>query len=202
MKKILASILLSLSIGSAALAQINSQTLNYSHGKYVGEVANGKANGQGTYTASKTGITYSGQFVNDTFSGQGTMQWKNGDKYVGIWKNDSATSGTMTFANGQTAYGTVRNGVFKAIGPIGNPFPAELIGEWGTKEGCIAEITKNYFEEGGGIISCSLTSVNALDGGFSGTLSCSSDGHPNKRSIKYQNKTLIISGEKYSRCKS
>lgn len=96
------------------MAQVNNQTLNYSHGQYVGEVANGKANGQGVYTAKKSGTVYSGQFVNDTFSGRGTMSWTNGDRFVGIWQNDSATSGTMTFANGQSASGIVQNGIFKA----------------------------------------------------------------------------------------
>ncbi len=91
----------------------NVQTLTYSHGKYIGEVLNGKAHGQGTYTAAKTGNVYSGQFANDTFSGQGTMLWPNGDRFVGTWKNDSAISGTMTFASGKTASGTVRNGIFK-----------------------------------------------------------------------------------------
>jgi hypothetical protein len=91
-----------------------TQTLNYSHGKYVGEVMNGKAHGVGTYTAAKSGIVYSGQFVADTFSGEGTMTWPNGSKFSGIWKNDSAVSGTIIFANGAMASGTVKNAVFKA----------------------------------------------------------------------------------------
>ena len=90
----------------------NIQTLYYSHGKYEGEVFNGKADGRGTYTANKTGAIYSGQFVNDTFNGQGTMSWTNGDKYTGVWQNDSGINGTMTYANGQTAVGQVRNGIF------------------------------------------------------------------------------------------
>lgn len=94
--------------------QLNSQTLSYPHGKYVSEVTNGKTNDQGTYTSAKSGAIYTGQFVNDTFSGKETMTWTNGDKLLGIWQNDSATSGTMTFANGQTDEGIVRNGFFKS----------------------------------------------------------------------------------------
>lgn len=101
-----------------AHGQANTQVLTYSHGKYVGEVASGKANGQGTYTAAKSGTIYVGQFVNDTFSGKGTMLWTNGDKFVGIWQNDSATTGTMTFANGQTEQGIVKNAIFKSSNSV------------------------------------------------------------------------------------
>ena len=69
--------------------------------------------GQGTYIL-KSGIIYSGQFVSDTFNGNGTMIWTNGDKFEGIWNNDAAIKGTMTFRNGTSAQGTVRNAVFYA----------------------------------------------------------------------------------------
>lgn len=110
--RIILVLILGISLTSAFAQNRNVQVLTYSHGKYVGEVANGKANGQGTYTAAKSGTIYSGQFVNDTFNGGGTMMWTNGDKFVGSWQNDSAVSGTMTFANGQTASGVVRNATF------------------------------------------------------------------------------------------
>ena len=86
--------------------------LTYSHGTYVGEVANGKANGQGTYTASASGTVYKGSFVNDSFNGSGTMTWKDGAQYVGTWQNDVGVQGTMTYPNGKKASGTVRKGVF------------------------------------------------------------------------------------------
>lgn len=89
-----------------------TQTLNYSHGRYVGEVMNGKAHGYGTYTSAKSGTVYTGQFIADTFSGDGTMTWTNGSKFVGKWQNDVGVSGTMTYANGSTTSGTVRTGVF------------------------------------------------------------------------------------------
>lgn len=93
-------------------AQSGVRVLNYSHGKYVGETLNGQASGNGTYTAARSGVIYSGQFVADTFNGQGTMLWPNGDRFVGTWKSDSAVSGTMTYANGEMASGIVRNAVF------------------------------------------------------------------------------------------
>lgn len=90
-------------------------TKNYPNGdKYVGEWVGGKANGQGTYTSKASAAMYSGQFAADTFSGAGTMTWTNGAKFIGQWKNDSAVSGTITYANGTTAVGTVRNAVFYA----------------------------------------------------------------------------------------
>jgi hypothetical protein len=102
-----------------SLSQANVLVLNYSHGKYVGEAFNGKANGQGTYT-SKSGVIYQGQFNNDTFSGNGTMIWPNGDKFVGIWNNDTALNGYMTFVNGTSAQGSVRNAIFYAVQSTGN----------------------------------------------------------------------------------
>jgi hypothetical protein len=93
--------------------QSTKQTLTYSHGIYVGEVKNGKADGIGAYTSKQSGTVYSGQFVADTFSGIGTMTWTNGSKYVGEWSNDSGIKGVMTYSDGRTAIGTVKNAVFK-----------------------------------------------------------------------------------------
>lgn len=89
-----------------------TQTLNYPHGKYVGEVLNGKAHGYGSYTSAKSGTVYSGQFIADTFNGEGTMTWTNGSRYVGKWQNDTGVSGVMTYSNGATASGIVKNGNF------------------------------------------------------------------------------------------
>lgn len=90
-------------------------TKNYPNGDmYVGDWIGGKASGQGTYTSKASGAMYAGQFAADTFSGAGTMTWTNGAKFVGQWKNDSAVSGTITYANGSTAVGTVKAAVFYA----------------------------------------------------------------------------------------
>ena len=107
-------ILLSLlfSIYSSFVQGQNAQTLFYSHGKYVGEVLNGKAHGFGTYTAYKSGGIYTGNFYQDTFQGQGTYTWLDGSRYVGTWQNDAGIQGTMFYPNGSTAQGTVKNAVF------------------------------------------------------------------------------------------
>ena len=102
----------------------NAQTLFYSHGKYVGEVLNGKAHGFGTYTAYKSGGIYTGNFQQDTFQGQGTYTWQDGSKYVGSWQNDAGIQGTMFYPNGATAQGTVRNAVFI---PSATPYIAPII---------------------------------------------------------------------------
>ena len=88
------------------------QTLYYSHGKYSGQVAAGKANGFGTYTSAKSNVTYTGNFINDTFNGQGTMFWPDGSKFVGTWQNDSAVQGSMIYPDGRSVSGTVKNAVF------------------------------------------------------------------------------------------
>jgi hypothetical protein len=98
-------------LSSFVFAQ-NTQVLYYSHGKYVGEAFNNKAHGFGTYTSYKSGTVYTGNFYQDTFSGQGTMFWTNGSKFVGNWQNDSAIQGTMFYPNGSSAPGVVRNAVF------------------------------------------------------------------------------------------
>jgi len=90
----------------------NVQTLTYSHGKYVGEVANGKANGQGTYTSAASGTTYTGGFVEDRFNGSGTMTWKDGAKFVGTWVNDVGVQGDGISPDGQVVSGTVKNAKF------------------------------------------------------------------------------------------
>lgn len=103
----------------------NDEVLNYSHGQYIGEVENGKANGKGTYTSKKSGTIYKGRFFYDTFSGDGTMTWRNGDKFTGTWDNDVGTSGTMTYANGANAEGTVRAGKFLASKSNQNNSPSQ-----------------------------------------------------------------------------
>ena len=52
-------------------------------GTYVGDCANGKANGEGT--ASGTDV-YQGAFKNGLPDGNGKYTWKNGDFFYGGWK--------------------------------------------------------------------------------------------------------------------
>lgn len=99
----------------AQQANYNVQTLVYSHGRYVGSVLNGKANGRGTYTSKASGTSYTGNFVSDTFSGEGTMLWTNGFKYVGEWQNDVGVQGTMFYPNGANMPGVVNQLIFTPL---------------------------------------------------------------------------------------
>lgn len=98
--------------------------------KYFGEVANGRANGEGIGIHSTGSIydgewrnnqkhgkgtykwiegeVYEGEFKNDKISGTGTYYWVNGDKYVGEWDNNQR--------NGEgTLYNKDNKIVFKGI---------------------------------------------------------------------------------------
>ena len=71
----------------------------YNNRKYVGEIENGKPNGQGTET-SPDGTKYVGEWKDDKRSGQGTYTYSSGDKYVGEWKDDKPWNGTGYDKNG------------------------------------------------------------------------------------------------------
>jgi hypothetical protein len=100
--------------------------------RYVGQVKDGKYNGQGTYTwangdkyegewkdgkmhglgmfTSANGIKYVGEFRDDKFNGQGTFTWATGlwagDKYVGEFRDGKFNGqGTYTWANGNKYVG-------------------------------------------------------------------------------------------------
>ena len=55
------------------------------HGKYIGEIKNGKPNGQGTYTFPD-GKKYEGKFKDGKEHGKGTYTYPDGVKYEGEWK--------------------------------------------------------------------------------------------------------------------
>ena len=77
--------------------------------KYVGEVKDGKANGQGTYTWAN-GDRHVGEWKDDKRNVQGTSTYANGDKYVGEWKDDKKHGqGTYTYADGDKYVGEYKN---------------------------------------------------------------------------------------------
>ena len=72
---------------------------------YVGEYANGEADGYGTMTFPEVGF-YTGKFVNGKREGYGRFIWDIGDTYSGIWNNDKMCGdGTYTFSDGYTIEG-------------------------------------------------------------------------------------------------
>jgi hypothetical protein len=56
-------------------------------GIYKGNWKNNQRHGEGTYTW-KDGHVYVGTFVNDIREGEGTYSWTSGEKYVGEWRNN------------------------------------------------------------------------------------------------------------------
>lgn len=76
--------------------------------KYIGELKNGKANGQGTLTL-QDGDTYTGEFKSDKKDGNGTLTLSNGI-LIGTFKDDTANGkGTFTWPDGTTYVGEFKN---------------------------------------------------------------------------------------------
>ena len=78
-------------------------------GVYVGELKDGKRNGQGTYTFAD-GAIYVGEWKDDYQHGHGTYNYANGDVYVGEWKDGKRSQGTYTFADGAVYVGEWKDG--------------------------------------------------------------------------------------------
>jgi hypothetical protein len=79
------------------------------NGKYVGEIENGKPNGQGIETYP-SGSKYVGEWKDGVRNGQGTytqyvsLLYPDGRKYVGEYKNGKEWNGTYYDNNGKKGY--------------------------------------------------------------------------------------------------
>ena len=70
--------------------------------KYIGEIKNGKPNGQGTYTFPD-GKKYVGKFKDGKEHGKGTYTYPDGVKYEGKFKDGKEQGqGTLTTPDGFT----------------------------------------------------------------------------------------------------
>tara|TARA_B100001778_G_scaffold98489_1_gene80400 strand:- start:122 stop:1564 length:1443 start_codon:yes stop_codon:yes gene_type:complete len=68
------------------------------------------SDGKGTMQWSN-GDKYTGEWKNGITHGQGTMQWSNGDRYTGEWKNGKPNGqGTMQWASGDEYVGVWKDG--------------------------------------------------------------------------------------------
>ena len=77
--------------------------------RYEGYVKNGKKHGQGTLSF-KNGDKYVGQWHEDKKHGQGTYIYADGEKYVGQWENDNMHGeGTSFFKSGNKFTGQWQN---------------------------------------------------------------------------------------------
>jgi len=111
------------------------ETLQIWGGTYIGEVVNGRPNGQGTWTHPDgdkvDGDKYVGEFKDGKFHGQGTYIWANGEKYAGEWKDDQRYGqGTYTYANGDKYVGEHKDDKFHGQGTATYANGDKYVGEY------------------------------------------------------------------------
>lgn len=95
-------------------------TLQMLEGRYEGEIQNGKPHGIGKMYYNENNenlrVSYDGEWKNGIISGQGTMIWTSGDKYIGCWVNDRKSGkGTMYLATGNRIETTYKNGIAHGV---------------------------------------------------------------------------------------
>ena len=79
---------------------------------YFGEMKNGVRNGFGQ-SNFKNGNIYIGHWKEDKMSGKGTFIWKSGGKYVGELENDNRNGfGKNYFSSGNTYEGQWKDDIF------------------------------------------------------------------------------------------
>jgi len=75
--------------------------------KFTGQFKNGKKNGVGTF--HENGNRWEGSFVDDVFSGKGSLWKANGERQEGTWRNGKlhCDDGLIIYANGDKYEGPV-----------------------------------------------------------------------------------------------
>ena len=85
------------------------QVIKFKDGNYVGELKDGKKNGNGKMMYAD-GRVYDGAWKDDKKNGQGTMLYANRDYYDGNWEGDlQIGNGSMVYANGNYYNGKWRD---------------------------------------------------------------------------------------------
>jgi len=98
--------------------------------KYVGDVINGKPNGQGTET-SPEGEKYEGEWKDGKKDGQGKFIQVDGSKYVGEWINGERNGyGTHTSSNGTKYVGKWKDGKKNGQGIFTSSGGSKYVGEF------------------------------------------------------------------------
>ncbi len=119
-------------IGDVVDGRANGQgTYTFPDGyKYVGEWKDGKQHGQGTYTTAG-GNKYVGEKTDGKKHGQGTYTFADGRKYVGEWKDSKKHGqGTYTYADGQKYVGEWKDGYRHGKGTYTYTSGNKYIGEF------------------------------------------------------------------------
>lgn len=95
----------------APTADAGQVVKTYSSGSvYVGQMKNGKREGQGTMTFA-SGDVYIGEWKNDLKNGYGIYTWSDGDVYEGEYKNDKRNGhGKYTWPDGDVYEGEYKDG--------------------------------------------------------------------------------------------
>jgi len=98
--------------------------------KYVGDIKNGKPNGQGTET-SPEGETYEGEWKDGKKEGKGNFIQVDGSKYVGEWINGERNGyGTLTSSNGTKYVGKWKDGKKNGQGIFTSSAGSRYVGEF------------------------------------------------------------------------
>ncbi len=98
--------------------------------KYVGDVTNGKPNGQGTET-SPEGEKYEGEWKDGKKEGQGKLIQVDGSKYIGEWKNGKRNGyGTLSSTNGSKYVGKWKDGKKNGQGILTSSSGSRYVGEF------------------------------------------------------------------------
>jgi hypothetical protein len=121
--------------------------------KYVGEIKNGKPNGQGKWTLPN-GNKYEGEWKDGEKHGRGSYTWSNGRKYIGEWKDGKKHGqGSYTFGRGKWEgdkyVGEFKNEYRHGQGTYTSSSGRNYEGEW--KDGEIWKGT--HFDKDGNIIA-------------------------------------------------
>lgn len=104
---------------------------------YKGQWTAGQRDGLGMYTSHPRHIfqiksdVYFGEWKNDLFHGEGTMEYGNGDIYDGGWiEGMRAGFGSMIYANGDTYTGQWKEDQWEGEGTLTNSSGDRFTGEW------------------------------------------------------------------------
>ena len=110
---------------------------NNNFGRYIGDWKNDRKHGQGTMTYSDNDfyrdgrVSYTGSFVKGIENGTGEMIFKDGKKYIGIFKHGHPQkSGTIIYPNGDSYSGGILNGIKHGTGTFTQKDGSAFQGWW------------------------------------------------------------------------
>ena len=98
--------------------------------KYVGEFANFKPDGYGTFLYAN-GDRYYGNWKNGKANGEGTKLWSDGREYAGTFKDDKLHGdGNLYYPDGKKYEGEFKNGKRHGVGTFTYPDGTAFVGKF------------------------------------------------------------------------